>query len=45
VKIPGVIDHPDIKNNDHFVVGRNTDEAKQNAAKKFNVDASKVELT
>jgi len=40
VTIPGVIDTPDAKNNDHWVVGRNIEEARQNAAKKFKVDAS-----
>ena len=45
VKIPGVIDHPDINNHDHFVVGRNHEEALKNAAKRFSVDASKIELT
>ena len=45
VKIPGVIDHPDTNNHEHFVVGRNIEEAKLNASKKFNVDVSKIELS
>jgi valyl-tRNA synthetase len=32
VTIPGVIDHPDNANNDHFVVGRSEEEARQRAA-------------
>jgi len=37
VTIPGKIDNPDINNNEHWVVGRNEAEARENAAKKFNV--------
>jgi hypothetical protein len=44
VTIPGVIDHPDTNNNEHFIVGRNIEEARANAAKKFNVDPSRVNL-
>ena len=40
--IPGVIDKPDVNNNEHWVVGRTEEEARQNAAKKFNVPANKV---
>lgn len=42
--IPGVIDHPDTNNNEHYVCGRNAEEAKQEAAKRFKVDASKVQV-
>jgi valyl-tRNA synthetase len=45
VTIPGKIDHPDTNNHDHWVVGRNEQEAKANAAKKFGVDVSKVTVT
>jgi hypothetical protein len=45
VKIPGVIDYPDINNDDHWVVGRTEDEARQNAAKKWNVDPKIIELS
>jgi valyl-tRNA synthetase len=45
VKIAGVIDNPDGNKNEHWVVGRTEDEARANAAKKFNVDASKIELS
>lgn len=44
VQIPGVIDVPNINQNDHWVVGRTAEEAKKNAAKKFKVDPSKVTL-
>jgi valyl-tRNA synthetase len=45
VRIPGIIDNPDINNHEHYVVGRNEEEAKQNASKKFSVEASKIFLT
>lgn len=44
-KIPGVIDNPDTQNEDHYVVGRNEEEARQNAAKKFNVPPEQIELS
>jgi len=44
VTIPGVIDHPDKNNPEHFVVGRTQEEALANACKKFNVSADKVSL-
>jgi valyl-tRNA synthetase len=44
ITIPGVIDHPDPQNNDHYIVGRNIEEARANAAKKFNVEAEKIQL-
>jgi len=44
VTIPGVVDHPDVNNHDHYVVGRNIEEARQAAAKKFKVDPAKVQL-
>jgi hypothetical protein len=44
VTIPGVLDNPDNSNNNHWVVGKNLEEAKLVAAKKFNVDISKVQL-
>jgi len=28
VTIPGVVDHPDVNNHDHYVVGRNAEEAR-----------------
>jgi len=40
VTIKGKIDDPDTNNSEHWVVGRNEDEAKANAAKKFGVDVS-----
>jgi len=43
-KIPGVIDYPDKNNDDHWVVGRNYEEALSNAAKKWNVDPSIITL-
>ena len=45
MKIPGVVDNPNINSHEHFVVGRDEQEAKENAAKKFNVDVSKVEVS
>jgi valyl-tRNA synthetase len=42
--VPGIIDHPDNNNPDHFVVGRNEAEARANAAKKWGVDAEKISL-
>lgn len=45
MRIPGIIDNPDINNHEHYVVGRNEEEAKQNASKKFSVEASKIFLT
>ena len=45
VKIPGVIDHPDTNNHEHFVVGRDEKEARASAAKRFNVPEDKIELT
>lgn len=44
VTIPGVIDHPDKNNPEHFVVGRTQKEALANACKKFNVSEDKVTL-
>jgi valyl-tRNA synthetase len=44
VTIPGVLDHPDTNNNEHWVVGRSEEECTQKAAKKWNVDISKVTL-
>lgn len=44
-KIPGVIDYPDINNDDHWVVGRDIEEARANAGKKWNVDPKIVELS
>ncbi len=44
VRIAGVIDHPDKNNHQHFVVGRSEAEARANAAKKFAVAESQVEL-
>jgi valyl-tRNA synthetase len=44
-KIPGVIDFPDINNDDHWVVGRDIEEARANAGKKWNVDPKIVELS
>jgi valyl-tRNA synthetase len=44
VTIPGVIDHPDKNNPEHFVVGRTQQEALTNACKKFNVSEDKVTL-
>lgn len=43
--IPGVIDHPDKNNNDHWVVGRTLEEAMENASKKFNVSKDKITLS
>jgi valyl-tRNA synthetase len=45
VKIPGLIDHPDQNKNDHYVVGRNAEEARENAAKKFNVPKDQIILS
>ena len=45
VQIDGVIDKPDNSNNDHWVAAKSIEEAKQKAAKKWNVDPSKVNLT
>eukprot|EP00350_Pseudokeronopsis_sp_OXSARD2_P006490 CAMPEP_0170555696 /NCGR_PEP_ID=MMETSP0211-20121228/13551_1 /TAXON_ID=311385 /ORGANISM="Pseudokeronopsis sp., Strain OXSARD2" /LENGTH=532 /DNA_ID=CAMNT_0010865667 /DNA_START=475 /DNA_END=2073 /DNA_ORIENTATION=+ len=42
--IPGIIDHPDISNDSHYVVGRTEEEARHNAAAKFGVDPSVVKL-
>ena len=44
VKIPGKIDHPDKNNNDHWVCGRNYEEALEKAAKKWKVKKNKVTL-
>lgn len=44
VKIPGVIDNPDDQNDEHYVVGRTEKEAKEKAAKKFNVSPDQVQL-
>jgi len=44
VTIPGVIDHPDKNNSDHWVVGRDEGEARRSAAAKFNVPESQVTL-
>ena len=44
VTIPGVIDQPDWNNSDHFVVGRNEEDARKNAAAKFNVAEDQVTL-
>lgn len=44
VTIPGVIDHPDKNNSEHFVVGRNEAEAKKNAAIKFGVPEAQISL-
>jgi hypothetical protein len=32
-----LIDHPDVNNHEHYVVGRNEQEAKEKAAAKFKV--------
>lgn len=45
VKIPGVIDTPNTNNHEHWIVGRTEEDARANAAKKFNVDPSKVTLS
>lgn len=42
MRIPGKIDHPDTNNAEHWVVGRNVEEAKKTAAKKHGVDESQV---
>lgn len=42
VKIEGIIDHPNDSNDEHFVVGRDEKEAREKAAKKFNVSPDKV---
>jgi len=44
VTIPGKIDVPDFNNNEHYVVGRNIEEARKNAAKKFGVSEKIVQL-
>lgn len=44
VTIPGVVDHPDHNKNDHYVVGRTETEARENAAKKFNVPLDQIKL-
>ena len=44
VKIPGKIDNPDKNNNDHWVCGRNYDEALEKAAKKHKVKKNKITL-
>lgn len=45
VTIPGVIDHPDKNNSEHWVVGRDEGEARRNAAKKFNVAENVISLS
>jgi len=42
--IPGVIDHPDHNNPEHFVAGRDEAEARKNAAKKWGVAEDKIKL-
>ena len=42
MKIEGIIDHPNDSNDEHFVVGRDEKEAREKAAKKFNVSPDKV---
>lgn len=44
VKIPGKIDNPNKNMNDHWVVGRNIEEARENAAKRFDVPQDQVIL-
>jgi valyl-tRNA synthetase len=39
-----VIDHPDVNNPEHYAVGRNEAEAREKAAKKFNVAPEKIIL-
>lgn len=43
--IPGVIDHPDHNKSEHYVVGRTEQEARENAAKKFNVPIDQIQLS
>jgi valyl-tRNA synthetase len=45
VTIPGIIDYPDVNNHDHYVVGRNLEEAKATAAKKFKCDPEIISLS
>lgn len=44
-KVDGVIDEPDDKNNDHYIVARSEEEAVQKACEKWGVTADKVHLT
>jgi valyl-tRNA synthetase len=45
VQIDGVIDKPDNANNDHWIAAKSMEDAREKAAKKWNVDPSKINLT
>lgn len=44
-KVPGIVDNPDVQNQDHYVVGRNEAEARAKAAAKWGVAAETIELS
>lgn len=44
VRIPGVLDNPNDSNDEHFVVARDEKDAREKAAKKFNVNPDQIEL-
>ena len=45
VTIPGVVDHPDRNIAEHFSVGRTEEEARRNAAARFNVPEDQITLS